>query len=85
MLVQTFVHWPIFSTAANGGMFFSSHVTGQSHNPARGRRLALKYSMYTLAKTYLIRKAPFSAHAFLKLIFRFPFKKIKIEKHWLFY
>ena len=21
-------------------MFFSSHVTGQSHNPARGRRLA---------------------------------------------
>jgi len=25
-------------------MFFSSHVTGQSHNPARGRRLALKYN-----------------------------------------
>ena len=36
MLVQTFVHWPIFSTAANGGMFFSSHVTGQPHSPARG-------------------------------------------------
>jgi len=43
MLIQTFVYWPIFSTAANGGMFFSSHVTGQSHNPARGRRLAQKF------------------------------------------
>ena len=41
MLVQTFVHWPIFSTAANGGMFFSSHVTGQSHNPAKDSQLAL--------------------------------------------
>jgi len=38
------VHWPIFSTAANGGMFFSSHVTGQSHNPARGSRLGLDYN-----------------------------------------
>jgi len=58
MLVQTFVHWPIFSTAANGGMFFSSHVTGRSHNPARDSRLVLKdnnLSQYksTNKRTYL--------------------------------
>jgi len=29
-------------------MFFSSHVTGQSHNPAKGRRLAQKFLHFTI-------------------------------------
>jgi len=34
-LVQTFVYWPIFSTAADGRVFFSPHVTVQSFKTAR--------------------------------------------------
>jgi len=37
-LVQTFVYWPIFSTAANGGVFFSPHVTVQSFKTAKVHR-----------------------------------------------
>jgi len=37
-------------------MFFSSHVTGQSHNPAKGCRLAHKEFIIFWQKSTLIQK-----------------------------
>lgn len=47
-------------------MFFSSHVTGQSHNPAKSRRLA-RHNTILLAKTYSNIQPPVSAQAFKNL------------------
>lgn len=40
-LVQTFVYWPIFSTAANGRVFFSPHVTVHSFKTAKALRFKI--------------------------------------------
>ena len=82
MLVQALAYWPIFSTAANGGMFFSSHVTGQSHNPARGCRLTRKKFLFLMVIIYPNIKTPIREFfVFYKKrisIFEINFKFIKI-------